>query len=163
MSNNTSANSSQVIKQPFLITLYRQFLTNPTIRSNCPPHQGARLLNCHLISWLVRKSWSFSSGITIFIQRAAPTNIRPLSEKIFSGPPRLAINRFKLGRNSLVWTLLSMAFLPVIYNNIETYLLIIDVLSVVESLMEQDLQVSRMNEQNFIKLICSMSCNATPA
>jgi hypothetical protein len=58
-----------------------------------------------------------------------------------------------MSERCLVWHFCTHVFL-VIYNNIETYLLITDVLSVVESLMEQDLRVSRMDEQNFKMLIC---------
>ncbi len=68
-----------------------------------PPHQGALLrLNCQRILFSTRLWFSSLSLQTLFSQLAAPTNVVPLSEYIFCGRPFLAMNFFKLSRNSCV-------------------------------------------------------------
>ena len=82
--------------------LWRAPLNSPTILSNCPPHQGARLkMNCHWIPWWARKFWNFSSRITCLIHLAAPTKVFPLSEYTFWGLPLREMKRLKLARNSV--------------------------------------------------------------
>ena len=79
-------------------------MNSPTILSNCPPHQGARLkLSCHWIPWWARKFWNFLSRITCLIHLAAPTKVFPLSEYTFWGLTfGVSLKRLKLVRNSVV-------------------------------------------------------------
>ena len=79
--------SSVPRRQLLPIALYRACLMTPTKRSNCLAHQGAQLrLNCHLMFWVVRRWWNFSSCWTLFSHWAAATKVLALSEYIFSGP-----------------------------------------------------------------------------
>ena len=70
-------------------------LTKPTILSNWPPRQGARLiLNYQRMLGLGRKSWTFSSFTTFLIHLSAATKLENMSEQIFSCRPLLATNSY---------------------------------------------------------------------
>ena len=74
-----------------------------TIHSNMPPHQDAlSKLNTHSVLSPVKYCCTSELSITVCMVLAADLKVLELSELIFIGKPRLAVNLLKLQMNAYV-------------------------------------------------------------
>ena len=101
-SYNTSSNSDHV-KNDLPVDLYRLYFVGPIKRSYCPSHHGVvEGLNFQIILILFKKSWNFTSLLTLFSHFASALKVFALSEYMMFAFPLLQINFLKLLINSVV-------------------------------------------------------------